>query len=199
MSKKNPPLSSRMGSRFGGGGRTRKKKQIGAGLATLLAVTYFGSTFAASISLNDGADLEFGQGTQAAIACDTDGVTTAINEIWNNDRTQFDVSTVVLSGINTSACAGKIFRVTLLGNTGTELQLGNQDAHTFASVTVSDANVALTVAPAVADSGLTASKSGTSPSGIITLALDRDGTQDSSANYLNAANVFRINLESNDA
>ena len=198
MSKKNPPLSSRMGSRFGGGGRSRKKKQIGAGIASLLAVTYFGSTFAASVSLGNGA-LEFGQGTRAAVACDTDGITTAINEIWNNTLTQFDVSTVVLSGINTSACANKIFRVTLLGNTGTELQLGNLDAHTFASLTVSDSDGALTVAPAVADSGLTASKSGTSPSGIITLALDRVGTQDSTANFLNAANVFRINLESNDA
>ena len=198
MSKKNPPLSSRMGSRFGVSGRSRKKKQIGAGIASLLAVTYFGSTFAASVSLGNGA-LEFGQGTRAAVACDTDGITTAINEIWNNTLTQFDVSTVVLSGINTSACANKIFRVTLLGNTGTELQIGNLDAHTFASLTVSDSDGALTVAPAVADSGLTASKSGTSPSGIITLTIDRTGTQDTDANFLNAANVFRINLESNDA
>jgi hypothetical protein len=187
-----------MGSRFGVSGRSRKKKQIGAGIASLLAVTYFGSTFAASVSLGNGA-LEFGQGTRAAVACDTDGITTAINEIWNNTLTQFDVSTVVLSGINTSACANKIFRVTLLGNTGTELQIGNLDAHTFASLTVSDSDGALTVAPAVADSGLTASKSGTSPSGIITLTIDRTGTQDTDANFLNAANVFRINLESNDA
>ena len=198
MSKKNPPLSSRMGSRFGGGGRSRKKKQIGAGIASLLAVTYFGSTFAASVSLGSGA-LEFGQGTRAAVACDSDGITTAINEIWNNTLTQFDVSTVVLSDINTSACANKIFKVTLLGNTGTELQLGNLDAHTFASLTVSDSDGALTVSPAFADSGLTASKSGTSPSGVITLTIDRTGTQDSNANFLNAANVFRINLESNDA
>ena len=40
---------------------------------------------------------------------------------------------------------------------------------------------------------------GSSPSGIITLSLDRDGTQDSSANFLNAGTVFRINLESDDA
>jgi len=198
VSKKNPPLSSRMGSRFGGGGRSRKKKQIGAGIASLLAVTYFGSTFAASVSLGSG-DLEFGQGTRAAVACDTDGITTAINEIWNNTRTQFDVSTVVLSGVNTSACAAKIFRVTLLGDSGTELQLGNLDAHTFADVTVSDSDGSLTVASAAGTPGITASKSGTSPSGIITLTIDRTGTQDVDANFLNAANVFRINLESNDA
>jgi hypothetical protein len=184
-----------MGSRFGGGGRSRKKKQIGAGLATLLAVTYFGSTFAVNVSLGTG-DLEFGQGTRAAVACDTDGITTAINEIWNNGQTRFDVSTVVLSDVNTSACANKIFRVTLLGNTGTALQLGNLVAHTFADVTVSNTDGSLTVASAAGVTGLTASKSGTSPSGIITLALDRDGTQNSTANFLNAADVFRINLES---
>jgi len=198
VSKKNPPLSSRMGSRFGGGGRSRKKKQIGAGLATLLAVTYFGSTFAVNVSLGNG-NLEFGQGTRTAVACDTDGITTAISETWNNTLTQFDVSTVVLSGINTSACAAKIFKVTLLGNTGTELQLGNLNAHTFASVTVSNTDGSLSVATAAGTSGLTASKSGTSPSGIITLAIDRTGTQDTDANFLNAADVFRINLESEDA
>ena len=198
MSKKNPPLSSRMGSRFGGGGRSRKKKQIGAGIASLLAVTYFGSTFAASVSLGTGA-LEFGQGTRGAVACDSDGITTAINEIWNNTLTQFDVATVVLSGINTSACAAKIFKVTLLCNTGTEQQLGNLNAHTYASITVSNTDGSLTVASAAGTSGLTASKSGTSPSGVITLTIDRTGTQDTDANFLNAADVFRINLESDDA
>ena len=196
MSKKNPPLSSRMGSRFGGGGRSRKKKQIGAGIASLLAVTYFGSTFAVNVSLGTG-DLEFGQGTRAAVACDTDGITTAINETWNNTLEQFDVSTVVLSDVNTSACANKIFRVTLLGNTGTELQLGNLNAHTFASITVSNTNGSLSVASAEGTSGLTASKSGSSPSGIITLTIPRIGTiQDTDANFLDAADVFRINLES---
>jgi hypothetical protein len=187
-----------MGSRFGGGGRSRKKKQIGAGIASLLAVTYFGSTFAASVSLGTGA-LEFGQGTRAAVACDSDGITTAINEIWNNDGLQFDVATIELSDIDTAACATKIFRVTLLGNTGTALQLGNLDAHTFADVTVSDTDGSLTVASAAGTPGITAIKSGTSPSGIITLTIDRDGTQDEDANFLNAANVFRINLESNEA
>jgi hypothetical protein len=159
-------------------------------------VTYFGSTFAVNVSLGTG-NLEFGQGTRAAVACDTDGITTAINEIWNNTLTQFDVSTVVLSDINTSACADKIFKVTLLGNTGTELQLGNLNAHTFASITVSNTNGSLSVASAEGTSGLTASKTGSSPSGTITLTIPRTGTiQDTDANFLNAANVFRINLES---
>jgi hypothetical protein len=188
-----------MGSRFGGGGRSRKKKQIGAGLATLLAVTYFGSTFAASISLNDGADLEFGQGTQAAVACDSDGITTAINEIWNTTEIQFDVATVVLSDVDTSACDGKIFRVTLLGIGGTALQLGNSSGQTFADITVSNTDESLTVASATADSGLTANLTEPGAAGIITLILDRVGNQGTSANFLDAADVFRINLESNDA
>jgi hypothetical protein len=199
VSKKNPPLSSRMGSRFGGGGRSRKKKQIGAGLATLLAVTYFGSTFAANVSLNDGEDLEFGQGTQAAVACDSDGITTAINEIWNNGEIQFDVATVVLSDVDASACADKVFRVTLLGDSGTELQLGNSSGQTFADIVVSNSNGALAVTSASANSGLTANISEAGTAGIITLILDRVGDQGTSANFLDAADVFRINLESNDA
>ena len=143
--------------------------------------------------------MEFGQGTQAAVACDTDGITTAINETWNNTATQFDVSTVVLSAIDTSACAGKIFKVTLLASSGSELQLGNLNAHTYASITVSNTNGSLTVTTADGTSGLTATKSGTSPAGIITLILDRDGTQDSTANFLSAATVVRINLESDNA
>lgn len=194
---KSSPLSGRIGSRFGGRG-ARKRTRIFAGFITLIAVTYFGSTFAASITLGSGA-LEFGQGTQAAVACDTDGITTAINEIWNNSLTQFDVSTVVLSGVNTSACAGKIFKVTLLNVSGSELQLGNLDAHTYASISVSNTDGSLTVTTAAGASGLTASKSGTSPSSVITLNLDRTGTQDTDANFLSASNVVRINLESDDA
>jgi hypothetical protein len=194
---KSSPLSNRIGSRFGGRG-ARKRTRIFAGFITLIAVTYFGSTFAASITLGSGA-LEFGQGTQAAVACDTDGITTAINETWNNTATQFDVSTVVLSAIDTSACAGKIFKVTLLASSGSELQLGNLNAHTYASITVSNTNGSLTVTTADGTSGLTATKSGTSPAGIITLILDRDGTQDSTANFLSAATVVRINLESDNA
>jgi hypothetical protein len=200
---KSSPLSGRIGPRFGGRG-ARKRTRIFAGLITLLAVTYLGSTFAASVSLGSGA-LEFGQGTRAAVACDSDGITTAISETFNASLAQFDVATVVLSGVNTEACAGKIFKVTLLGQTvdGTAplLQLGNIDAATFASITISNANspVSLTVSSGTDANGLTASKSGSSPSGIITLALDRVGTQDSNANFLNAGTVFRINLESDDA
>jgi hypothetical protein len=189
-----------MGSRFGGR-KNRRNKQIGAGITALLAVTYFGSTLAASVSLGTG-DLEFGQGSRAAVACDTNGITTAINEIWNSAVTptpQFDVATVVLSDVNTSACANKVFKVTLLGSNGSELQLGNENAHTYASITVSNSDGPLTVASAAGTPGLTASKSGTSPAGVITLALDRTGTQDTDANFLNAADVYRINLESNDA
>ena len=198
---KSSPLSGRIGPRFGGRG-ARKRTRIFAGLITLLGVTYLGSTFAASVSLGSGA-LEFGQGTRAAVACDTDGITTAINETFNATLAQFDVATVVLSDVNTSACAGKIFKVTLLGQTvdatAPLLQLGNLSAQTFAAITVSNTDGSLTVASATGANGLTSSKSGTSPQGIITLTLDRTGTQGTDANFLNAGTVFRINLESDDA
>jgi hypothetical protein len=122
-----------MGSRFGGGGRSRKKKQIGAGIASLLAVTYFGSTFAANVSLGN-APLEFGQGSRAAVACDNTGITTAISETWNNATTYFKVNTITLSGIKNSqtdasgiGCLGKTFKVSLIGADG-KLGIGTGSA-----------------------------------------------------------------------
>lgn len=124
MSKGKSPLSSKMGSRFGGR-RSRRKKQVAAGISTLLAVTYFGSTLAANVSLGS-SPLEFGQGSRAAVACDSTGITTAIAETWNNATTYFKVNTITLSGINNAStdsttgigCRGKTMKVSLIGSSG---------------------------------------------------------------------------------
>jgi hypothetical protein len=120
---KSSPLSGRIGSRFGGRG-ARKRTRIFAGFITLIAVTYFGSTFAASITLGTGR-LEFGQGARQAVACDTDGVTTAISEDWLTASSFFKVSTITLTGLNSVAtdadgvgCGGKKIEVSLMGSSG---------------------------------------------------------------------------------
>jgi hypothetical protein len=122
---KGSPLSGRIGSRFGGRG-ARKRTRVFAGFVTLIAVTYFGTTFAASISLGSNTPIEFGQGSRAAVACDSTGITTAIEETWNNATTYFKVNKVTLSDINNATtdavtgigCRGKTIKLSLIGSSG---------------------------------------------------------------------------------
>jgi hypothetical protein len=131
---KSSPLSGRIGSRFGGRG-TRKRTRIFAGFITLIAVTYFGSTFAASITLGSDSPIEFGQGSRAAVACDSTGITTAIEETWNNATTYFKVNTVTLTGINNATtdtgtgagCRGKTVKLRVMGSSG-PLAIGTSSA-----------------------------------------------------------------------
>ena len=62
------PLSGPVNSGFGGGGRKYKSKII-AGVTVVALVPFLLSTFAASVTVGNGA-LEFGQGSQQAIACE---------------------------------------------------------------------------------------------------------------------------------
>jgi len=146
---KSSPLSGRIGSRFGGRG-ARKRTKIFAGFITLIAVTYFGSTFAASITLGSASPIEFGQGSRAAVACDSTGITTAIEETWNNATTYFKVNTVTLTGINNAVtdsgtgagCRGKTIKLRVMGSSG-PLAIGTSSA-TVISFVMPDANGALT-------------------------------------------------------
>lgn len=61
------PLSGPVNSGFGGG--KKYKSKIVFGVAVMGFVPFLFSTFAASVTVGNGA-LEFGQGSQQAIACD---------------------------------------------------------------------------------------------------------------------------------
>jgi hypothetical protein len=145
---KSSPLSGRIGTRFGGRG-ARKRTRIFAGFITLIAVTYFGSTFAASITLGSDTPIEFGQGSRAAVACDSTGITTAIEETWNNATTYFKVNTVTLTGINNAVtdsgtgagCRGKTIKLRVMGSSG-PLAIGTSSA-TVISFVMPAANGAL--------------------------------------------------------
>jgi hypothetical protein len=190
---KSSPLSGRIGSRFGGRG-ARKRTRIFAGFVTLIAVTYFGTTFAASISLGSDSPIEFGQGSRAAVACDSTGIATAIEEIWNNDTTYFKVNTVTLTGINNAitdtgtgaGCRGKVFKIRLIGSSG-PLAIGTSNA-TVISFEMPGANGAL------ADNKVT----GALGSAVVASSFDSsDATQIvlTIPATLNASTVTRVALE----
>ena len=127
------PLAGRVSSNFGGSVNHRTKKII-AGLLIATLGPLVATTLAASVTLNGGTSLEFGQGSNLTIACDTT-ITTAIGETWVNASAYFKVSTITLSGINNavagagaatdSGCGNKLIKVSLLDSNGATIAIGS--------------------------------------------------------------------------
>jgi hypothetical protein len=116
-----------MSSGFGGSGKYKSK--IVFGVAFIAAVPLLLSTFAASVTVGTGA-LEFGQGSQQAIACDQK-IYVALGQEWYASPTPedssagyFRVRSVTVSNLDLAACAGKKLRVRLIDNTSREIQVG---------------------------------------------------------------------------
>lgn len=123
------PLSGPVNSGFGGGDRKFKSKII-AGVTVVALVPFLLSTFAASVTVGNGA-LEFGQGSQQAIACDSK-IYIAMGEEWKaapaqNDPSAgfFRVRAVTVSNLDLQQCAGKKLRVRLIDGNSQEISLGS--------------------------------------------------------------------------
>ena len=179
------PLAGRVSSNFGGSVNHRTKKII-AGLLIATIGPLIATTLAASVTIGNGSTLEFGQGSQAAVACDT-SITTAITETWLNTSPgpYFRVATIVLTdfnsavgaGVSNAGCGGKVLKISLLGSDGTALAIGTSGTTTSSSVTITSTTVAT---PAV--NGTTATLSGTT----LTLTVVAN---------LDASTVYRVGLE----
>jgi hypothetical protein len=124
----NSPLSGPVNSGFGG---TRKyKSKIIFGVSILAFVPVLMSTFAASVTVGNG-NLEFGQGTQQAVACDQK-IYIALGEEWHGAPTPedssagfFRVRTVTVSNVDLANCAGKKLRVRLINGESKEIGIGS--------------------------------------------------------------------------
>ena len=93
-------------------------------------VPFLFSTFAASVTVGNGA-LEFGQGSQQAIACDSK-IFIAMGEEWHGQPTDTDpsagffrVRAVTVSNLDLATCAGKKLRIRLIDGASQELVIGN--------------------------------------------------------------------------
>ena len=187
------PLSNRVNSRFGGPVNHRSKKII-AGLVVAIIGPIVATTLAASVTIGSGGALEFGQGSQAAVACDA-SITTAITESWYDTTTVFQVATIVISNLNTAAgagvsdagCGGKTLKVSLLGTGGTALIIGSSGTNTSASVTFAATGVNGT--QTIASNGVTADLASAGATGTLTLTIP------TASIHLNAATVYRVALE----
>ena len=128
MNGLNSPLSESMKSRFSGSGKYKNKVVMGTAIVAF--VPFLLSTFAASVTVGSGA-LEFGQGSQQAIACD-DTVFVALGEEWHGNPAAGDSSagffrlrTATISNLNLTSCAGKRLRLRLIDGTSAEIILGS--------------------------------------------------------------------------
>jgi hypothetical protein len=110
---------------FGPSGSTPKKRRNRVALVVgALALAAIGSTFAASISLNNGTSIEYGQGLQQATACDSHITLAPANTFVNaTSGGAFDISSVAITDTNTTSsttglagCIGKSLKLTAYGD-----------------------------------------------------------------------------------
>ena len=121
------PLSGKMNNGFAGIGGVKSKLLFGVSLVAL--VPFLMSTFAANVTVGSGA-LEFGQGSQQAIACDST-VYVSIGEEWYSQPTATDssagffrVKALTVSNLDLNSCRGKKLRVRLISTAGAEIPIG---------------------------------------------------------------------------
>ena len=116
-----------MNNGFAGIGGAKSKLMLGVAVVAL--VPFLMSTFAASVTVGTGA-LEFGQGSQQAIACDPT-VFVSIGEEWYSQPTPTDssagffrVKAVTISNLDLNSCRSKKLRMRLINTTGSEIPIG---------------------------------------------------------------------------
>ena len=124
----NSPLSGN--TRSSQGRIATHKRKLMLGIAAVAVVPFMFSTFAANVTIGTGT-LEFGQGSQQAIACD-DTIYISLGEEWHANPNSSDpsngffrVRTATISNLNLENCQGRKVRLRLIDNSSAELVLGN--------------------------------------------------------------------------
>ena len=109
------------------------------GIGAIAAVMALSSTLAANINLNDGGNVEFGQGVTRTVACDSDGITLTPYSTFVNAPGAGDhkFSSLQISGIDSSLekCAGKTFLIKAYGESGPALDLFKWESNAYDEIT----------------------------------------------------------------
>jgi len=162
--------------------RNRKSLKLVLGVGALVGVVALGSTLAASINLNGGGPVEFGQGVTQTTSCDSEILVTPYSSFINGDPGAFMLSSLMLSQVDTTdqldsseGCAGKSFLIKLYEENGDLI------------------NTSYTIS--VSGSGMFSSSDGNLS------AIEEDGTNSSLTLTFNpaevlASDVYRITIES---
>ena len=135
MARVSSPLDRRVKAKFGGV-RIRLRRRVIIGLAFLLGGPIISTSLAATLTINGTGNvaIEFGQGSQVAIGCDTT-INTTITETWDTATTRFKVSAIVLTNLNNTladtstlvndqGCGGKALKITLIDTATSVMTIG---------------------------------------------------------------------------
>ena len=138
-----------MNTRFGGV-RVPMRRRVLLGIVLLIGGPIISTTLATTLTITGTSGrtaVEFGQGSQIAIGCDTT-INTAITELWETSTTRFRVEKIVLTGLNLTAvdtatandagCGNRDLKISVVDTATGQLQLGNGDTAT--AVTISFGN-----------------------------------------------------------
>jgi hypothetical protein len=131
--------------------KKKSRKGIYVGIAILALVPVIGSTYAASISVNNNSAIEFGQGQNAVTACDSEITITPTSSFTpgaNNTDGTFSLATVVLGGVDTSACNLKSFQLIARDASGNALSGGTITFKLDSSVTTAG-SAGIAASPAI--------------------------------------------------
>ena len=123
----------------------KKSLKIFLGIGLLVGTVALGSTFAASINLNNSGPVEFGQGVTQTTACDDEITLTPTSTFVNAAGAgSHKFSSLNISGINSSSdkCSGKIFVIKAYGDSGIlnlfsytdTANLGDNDTYDFVEI-----------------------------------------------------------------
>jgi hypothetical protein len=101
--------------------RNRKSLKLVLGVGALVGVVALGSTLAASINLNGGGPVEFGQGVTQTTACDDEITITPYSTFINQEGGgEYYFSSLRVSGIDSSLdkCSGKTLKIKVYSDMG---------------------------------------------------------------------------------
>jgi hypothetical protein len=139
--------------------KKNKTLKVMLGIAALVAVPVVGTTLAGTITVNTGGNVNFGQGSASAAACDS-ALTISATSAYASSA--FQVKTISISGIDLKesggtdnsggSCLGKTLIVSA-DVSGTEDEISGSDTQISFSLPSASGNAATMIAPA---SGVTA-------------------------------------------
>jgi len=89
--------------------KSNKTLKVFLGIGVLIAIPVIGSTFAATININNSGTVQFAQGSSATAACDTAITTAATSEF----STSFKLKTIILTDVDLTTCKGKTMTVSV--------------------------------------------------------------------------------------
>lgn len=168
-------------------------------VATIAALGFMGSTFAASVTLNNGADIQYGQGVAQATACDNAITITPANSFVNTSGSgAFYLQSVSLVDTRTASsstglanCVGKTIKISVFGDS-------SSSALASCDVAIAAYSASGTADSAAYTHGITSTSTCSSTANVyaVTNGLKLKYTTPASAPNVAASGIYKITLES---